>query len=131
MLRKEVIQGPGGRVILMDTITKVVPADVGAIVVAGSHGGTSSAAFALEVALHLVVFNDAGVGKDNAGIAALAMCQAKGMAAVAVAHASARIGDAQDMWDAGVIAHVNDAARLLGMDAGESLRVALQRLVGP
>ena len=39
------------------------------------------------------VFNDAGIGLDDAGIAGLSRLQSIGMAAVAVSHASARIGD--------------------------------------
>ena len=72
MLKKEVGRGPGGAILIMDSITKVAPADHGAVVVSASHGGASSGEFALEVPLKLVFFNDAGVGKDQAGIAALA-----------------------------------------------------------
>ena len=129
MLKKEVARGPGGSVLVMDSITKVEPGDEGAVVVSASHGGASSGEFALEVPLKLVFFNDAGVGKDNAGIAALAMLQAHGVAAGAVAHTSARIGDAQDMWDCGVVSHVNQAARVLGLAPGDALKQALQRLV--
>ena len=78
MLKKEVAKGNGGRVIVMDSITKVSPEDKDAIVVCASHGGTSSGEFALEVPLKAVIFNDAGVGKDNAGIAALDMLQKRG-----------------------------------------------------
>jgi uncharacterized protein YunC (DUF1805 family) len=130
MLKREVAAGPGGRVLLMDSITLVTPEDEGAIVVSASHGGTSSGEFALEVPLKAAFFNDAGVGKDEAGIAALAMLERAGVAAGAVAHMSARIGDAQDMWDHGVISHVNEAARALGLAPGQRLREALQRLVG-
>jgi hypothetical protein len=128
MLKKEVERGPGGAVLLMDSITKVVPADKGAIVVSASHGGASSGEFALEVPLKLVFFNDAGVGKDDAGIAALAMLQKRGVAGGAVAHTSARIGDSQDMWDHGTISYLNDAARALGLAVGQPLREALRRV---
>lgn len=73
MLKKEVQRGPAGSILIMDSITKVTPQDIGAIVVSASHGGASSGEFALEVPLKAVFFNDAGVGKDNAGIAALTM----------------------------------------------------------
>jgi uncharacterized protein YunC (DUF1805 family) len=129
LLKLEVERGPGGAVLIMDSITQVVPDDKGAIVVCASHGGTSSGEFALEVPLRLVFFNDAGVGKDRAGIAALAMLQARGVAAGSVAHTSARIGDAQDMWQHAVVSHLNQAARSLGLAVGERLRDALQRLV--
>ena len=130
MLKKEVARGPGGSVLVMDSITKIEPEDEGAVVVSASHGGASSGEFALEVPLKLVFFNDAGVGKDNAGIAALAMLQAHGVAGGTVAHTSARIGDAQDMWDCGVVSHVNQAARVLGLAPGHTLKQALQRLIG-
>jgi thiazole synthase ThiGH ThiG subunit len=129
MLKKEVECGPNGRVILMDSITKVTAEDKGAVVVSASHGGASSGEFALEVPLAAVFFNDAGVGKDNAGIVALAMLQRRGVAAGAVSHTSARIGDAQDMWDNGVISHVNEAAQSRGLAPGQPLRQALTKLV--
>jgi hypothetical protein len=129
MLKKEVVSGRGGRVILMDSITKVAGEDKGAIVVCASHGGTSSGEFALEVPLKLVVFNDAGVGKDNAGIAALDMLQKHGVAGAAVAHTSGRIGDSLDMWENGILSHVNEAARKLGLSTGAKVRDSLGALV--
>ena len=128
MLKKEVAQGPRGRVLIMDSITKVTPQDKGCMVVSASHGGASSGEFALEVPLHGVFFNDAGVGKDDAGIASLQMLQARGVAGGTVSHLSARIGDSQDMWDHGVVSHVNAAARTLGIEPGQSMRETLTRL---
>jgi len=116
------------RVWLMDTITKVTPDDAGSIVVSGSHGGTSSGSFALAAPLKLAVFNDAGVGKDGAGIAALDMLQARGCAAATVAHTSARIGDARDTWEHGMVSHINAAAHALGVRPGQALREAVRRL---
>lgn len=129
MLKKQVAKGKGGQVILMDSITKVTPEDKGSIVVCASHGGSSSGEFALEVPLKLVVFNDAGVGKDKAGIAALEMLDKRGVAGAAVAHTSGRIGDSLDMWENGVLSHVNAAARKLGLADGARVREALTRLV--
>ncbi len=129
MLKKQAAQGQLGKVILMDSITKVSKEDEGQVVVSASHGGSSSGEFALEVPLKAVFFNDAGVGKDDAGIAALQMLQARSIAGGTVSHLSARIGDSQDMWDHGVISHLNDAARALGLSVNERLDVALKRLV--
>ena len=131
MLKSVVASGNGGRVIAVDSITMVTPEDAGAIVVSGSHGGTSSGAFALEVPLRAAFFNDAGVGKDAAGIAALRMLQARGIAAGTVAHTSARIGDSRDTWENGVISHCNAAARDLGCSPGASLSAVLMELVLP
>jgi hypothetical protein len=129
MLKKEVAKGKGGRVILMDSITKVTPEDKGSMVVCASHGGTSSGEFALEVPLKVVIFNDAGVGKDNAGIAALEMLDKHGVAGGTVAHTSGRIGDSMDMWENGVLSHVNAAARKLGLSDGARVKEVLSRLV--
>ena len=129
MNRSVVMKGPGGAVLLLDSITRVAPEDAGAIVVSASHGGVSSATFALEVPLKAVFFNDAGVGKDAAGIAALEMLQARGVPCGTVAHTSARIGDAADTWACGVLSHLNACARGLGLAEGEGLREAVGRLV--
>jgi hypothetical protein len=119
----------GGRIIVMDSITKLTPDDAGAIVVSASHGGVSSGEFALAFPLTAVFFNDAGVGKDNAGIAALEMLQKRGIAAGTVSHSSARIGDSADMWSNGVISHVNPAARKLGLKPGSDLRTILIQII--
>lgn len=129
MLKKEVARGPGGRVLIMDSITKVTPDDAGAMVVSASHGGASSGEFALDLApLRLAFFNDAGVGKDDAGIASLAMLQERGVAGGTVSHTSARIGDAQDTWESGVVSHVNDQALALGIRPGQRLKTILAQI---
>ena len=129
MLKVQIEQSHGRRVILMDSITKLTPDDAEAIVISASHGGASSGEVALAVPLKVVFFNDAGVGKDNAGIVALDMLEASGVAAGTVAHTSARIGDSRDMWESGVISHVNSTARKLGLVPGKALRAALMELV--
>jgi hypothetical protein len=121
--------------LLVDSITEAVDSGAGRIVVSGSHGGLSSGRYALQAKPALVVFNDAGVGKRAAGIAALALLQDAGIAACAVAHSSACIGQAQSTLDDGVISHCNPSAAALGLSAGqplrEALREALRRLTSP
>ena len=130
MLKKVVAEGRGGRVVIMDSITKVTAEDTGSVAVSASHGGASSGEFALDLApLRMAVFNDAGVGKDEAGIAALAMLQARGVGGATVSHTSARIGDAQDTWDHGVVSHANAIAQGLGLKPGSRLCDVLRRLV--
>lgn len=116
-----------GRVLLVDSITQLDADDAGAVVVSGSHGGVSAAGYALAWPLALVVFNDAGIGKDEAGVAALALLQAQGRAAATVAHTSARIGDARDAWVHGVVSRVNAAAAAGGLAPGQRLAEALPR----
>ena len=114
--------------LLFDSITEAVGRGAGRVVVTGSHGGASAGRFAVQAAPRLAVFNDAGVGKDAAGIAALPLLQASGIAACAVAHASARIGEARSTLDDGVISFVNAAAAAMGLAPGRRLCDALELL---
>ena len=106
---------------LVDSITEAVGRGAGEVVVSGSHGGVSSARFAAAAQVRVAVFNDAGVGRERAGIAGLALLQAEGIAACTVSHDSARIGDAASTLRDGVISHVNAAAAALGASAGVRL----------
>src|SRR5512140_3396213 len=112
---------PPGDVVLLDSVTEVTAEHSRCVVVTGSHGGQSAGRYASAVRARLYVFNDAGIGKDGAGVAALAMLDAAGQPAVAVAHTTARIGEALDTWCGGVISRVNDAARGAGYEAGQAL----------
>ena len=129
-MKQSVAQGPRGCVVLMDSITQVEPQDAGSVIVSASHGGTSSGRFALEVPLALVFFNDAGVGKNGAGIAALEMPEQHRIPAACVAHTSARIGDARDMWEHGVVSSVNASALRAGIAPGDKVAAAARRYVG-
>jgi len=120
----------GHRLVVVDSITEITPACAGALVVSGSHGGRSSGGYALAVPLALACFNDAGVGKDRAGIVALDLLDHAGVPAIAVGHVSARIGDAPDAWHHGIISHVNAAASTCGLRPGDLLRVAVERAFG-
>ena len=115
-------------VVLMDSISTVSQEDGGQIVVSGSHGGRSSGEFAVRHPLAACFLNDAGVGKDDAGIAALGMLDALARPCAAYDSNSARIGDAQDAWDNGVISFVNQAAASLGFAAGEPVSSAVRRV---
>ena len=113
------------RILLLDSITWIAEGDAGHIVVSGSHGGRSAGEYAVRWPLALCCLNDAGVGKDRAGIVALDMLEARGTPAIAYGHMSARIGDARDAWEHGVVTHVNAPARALGAAPGQALRDAI------
>src|SRR3954465_6399805 len=119
MLKRVMGQRGGRKVIAMDSISYIDETDAGHIIVSASHGGQSSAKYAGSQNLAAVFFNDAGVGKGGAGIAALAMLK---VPAGTVSHLSARIGDADDTWKHGVISHLNEAARKIGLKDGERLK---------
>jgi len=113
---------------LVDSITQLGSADAGCLAVSGSHGGISSARYALAARPLLSVFNDAGVGRDDAGIAALPLLQQQGLAACTVGHASARIGEARSTLDDGIVSHANPLALALGVRPGERCKVSIRRL---
>jgi hypothetical protein len=116
---------------IVDSITELNPVDAGCVAVSGSHGGLSSARYALAARPLLSVFNDAGAGLDNAGLAALDFLQVHGLAACVVAHHSARIGEAQSTLTSGLVNGVNAAASGLGIQAGWTCQRAVDFLVTP
>jgi len=98
---------------LIDSITQIT-ADMGnAVIISGSHGGVSSASYVVDAPNKpfAVFFNDAGVGKDRAGIEALRILDELQVLAFAYAHDSARIGQAQDGLDHGIVTHINAQAQ--------------------
>ncbi len=107
---------------LVDSITQLGPEDAGCIAISGSHGGVSSGRFAIAARPLLSVFNDAGIGLDRAGIAALELLQSEGLAACTVSHDSARIGYATSTFEEGIVNHVNALAAALGITPGVALR---------
>jgi hypothetical protein len=117
------------RLRVVDSITELDATDAGCIAVSGSHGGISSARYALAARPLLSVFNDAGVGKNAAGIAALDFLQAHGLAACTVAHDSASIGLAHSSLEDGVVSHANDLARARGVLLGQTCRAVVNALV--
>lgn len=96
------------------SVTDLTPACAGAHVVVGSHGGAITARYALLHGVASVIFHDAGIGRNDAGVASLALLDAAAIPAAAVGHLSARIGDPADMLLRGRITRFNRAAAALG-----------------
>ena len=115
-------------IVAAESTTQLAPEVRGAVLVVGSHGGIIAAYLAASAGARAVVFNDAGVGRDAAGIAGLAYLERIGTAAATVAHTSARIGDGADGLERGVVSHVNALAAALGVVAGMRCRTAAERL---
>ena len=90
----------------------------GQVLVTGSHGGLIAAAYAAQARVRAAIFNDAGRGRDDAGVAGLAALDRIGIAACAVAHTSARIGDAADAFARGMVSACNAAAAACGVAPG-------------
>ena len=58
-------------ILTADSITRIGPEAKGAVVVNGSHGGVYAAYVAAKLGVAAAIFNDAGIGRDEAGIAGL------------------------------------------------------------
>jgi hypothetical protein len=122
-------EGPP-RVVCIDSASLVKTEDVGQIVITGSHGGLIGGhrEKAFNVRALAVVFNDAGVGIDQAGIGRLDPLNERGVAAVTVAHTSARIGDSRSTYYDGIISHANQLAIKFGEFLGVKARDFVERV---
>jgi len=109
---------------IADSITRIGEEARGAVVVNGSHGGIYAAYLAAKLGVAAAVFNDAGVGREDAGISGLGYLAGFGVAAAAVGHMTARIGDGADMMARGVVTHANPLAATLGCRRGMACREA-------
>lgn len=95
---------------------------------AGSHGGIIAGMLAAQARVHAVILNDAGVGKDAAGIASLGLLESIGMAAATVDRRSAPMGKAELALASGLISHANYHALASGVRPGDRCHDAAQKL---
>lgn len=102
------------------------------VLVSGSYGGIYNAYNAAKWELRGVVLNDAGVGKNDAGIDGLPYLDEVGLAAATADAWTCHIADGDDMLANGVVSHVNKSAAALGCKAGQTVReCALLMRAGP
>jgi uncharacterized protein YunC (DUF1805 family) len=113
---------------LLNSITDADATLGGAVVLTGSHGGLYPAAVASHAGLRAAIFNDAGIGLDEAGLAGVKALAGVSMAGAAVDCMSACIGSADDMMENGVISFANDVAADLGVAPGMTVADAIERL---
>jgi hypothetical protein len=119
---------PKPQIIAEASVTKLDARHRDAVLVAGSHGGVFAGFLAAKAGVRAVILNDAGVGRDQAGISSLPYLEKIGMAAATVGHMSARIGEGIDMMARGIITHANAVAARVGVRAGQSCAEAAERL---
>jgi hypothetical protein len=121
-----VLEVGGYRVLAMDSVSFADAGDAGHVIVTGSHGGVSAGEYAAGVKPLLAVCNDAGVGKNAAGVAGMQALADLDIAALTVAHTSARIGDGMDVWTSGRVSYVNPVAARAGFAVGDRLSSAVE-----
>lgn len=115
-------------VLVHDSVVKLPPEADGAVVIGGSHGAVYAAYMSAKFGCRAAIHHDAGIGKDEAGVGGLAYADGLGMAMAAVATASARIGDGQDMYARGIISRANVLAAKWGVRPGMSCKEAAELL---
>jgi len=98
------------------------------VVVSGSYGGRYNAFNAAKWPVRAVIMNDAGIGKDNAGIVGLGFLDQIGLAAATADAQTCHIGDGDHMLAHGIISHVNRTAAALGCAPGQSVRDCAERM---
>jgi hypothetical protein len=94
---------------------------VGNVLVSGSYGGEYNAWHALRKGARAVILNDAGVGRNAAGISGLAWLDRLGVAGAVADCMTCHIGDGEHMLAQGRISHVNRAAGRLGAAVGQTV----------
>jgi hypothetical protein len=105
-----------------DTVTALDARHAGQVLIGGSHGGVYAGYLAAKAGVRGVILHNAGIGKDQAGIGALAYLAELGMPAAALDHRSARIADGRNQLARGIVSHVNEIAAALGCAPGQSCR---------
>ena len=112
--------------------SQVAAANRGHVVVSGSYGGEYNAFHAARWGIRGVVLNDAGIGRDRAGVRGLDYLDGVGLAAATADCMTCHIADGDHMLAHGRISHVNRAAAALGCAVGQSVRDCAERMrAGP
>jgi hypothetical protein len=127
---QKIIKGSGNRkIVIADSAADMDESTKGDVFVDGSHCGINVGEMTLHGEVGAMIGNDAGMGKNDAGIAALAMCDEKGIPSAAVAAMSAKIGSGMSTYEQGQISVVNETAKKLGISAGMSTKEAADKLL--
>jgi hypothetical protein len=125
-----IIKQSGNRkIVVADSAAAMDESTKGDVFVDGSHCGVNVGEMTLHSGVGAMIGNDAGMGKNDAGIAALKMCDEKGIPAAAVAAMSAKIGSGMSTYEQGQVSVVNEAAKKLGVSVGMSAREAADKLL--
>lgn len=118
-------------VILLDSLGDLQPGNTSPILVCGSHCGDNGT-FARKLKnchVKAVFLNNAGVGKNQAGIRGLTHYEAENILACAVSHNSAEIGIARDTWESGIISHTSTQAKEAGIQIGDAVKEAVAKII--
>jgi hypothetical protein len=112
------------RIVIADSATAMDESNKNDVFVDGSHCGINVGKLALHIGIRGMIGNDAGLGKDNAGVAGLKLLEENGIPAASVSCESARIGSGISTYEEGKISVANTDAQKMGITAGMSAKEA-------
>ena len=123
-----------GRAIVIDSPREfdasLVPIDPAHdVLVHGAYMAEAVAVSLLRRGLRGIIGVDAGIGRNDAGVAGLAVADALGVPAAAVSVYSCEMCDGRSVWTQGVISRVNAAAAALGAEPGQGVPAAAERML--
>lgn len=118
-------------VVLLDSLGDLQAGNASPILVCGSHcgGNRDLARHVRNCHVKAVFLNNAGVGKNHAGIRGLIHYEAENIIACAVDNNSAEIGISHDTWESGIISHISSQAEALGIQIGDSVKEAVAKII--
>ena len=127
--KQKVVKESGkARLIIVDTTSDVHEGNDTDVIVTGSHSGINSCEYLAGHNIKGAIGNDAGMGKENAGIAGMEILEEQGIPAAAVSCLSARIGNGTSTYEQGKISAVNETGKKLGITIGMSAREAADKM---
>ena len=125
-----IIKQSGDRkIVVADSVTAASDENRGDILVCGSHCGANVGQIAVAGKIGAMIGNDAGMGKNNAGISGFEICDAHGIPVAAVASMSAMIGSGVSTYEEGTVSAVNIKAVEFGVSEGMSAKQAAARFL--
>ncbi|MEI7783021.1 MAG: hypothetical protein WCK08_01455 [Betaproteobacteria bacterium] len=108
----------GRQVVCTDSIAFALPEDVRNVLVTAGHTGRSAVPYLLKAKPHGFICSDGGKGREDAGMAGLALVEAEGLAGATVDARRARMGDGLSSYHDGIISACNALARAAGVQVG-------------
>ena len=125
--QQKVVKTTGkSRIIIVESSSDVNESNSRDIIVTGSHHGSGS--HLAKYKIKGVIGNDAGKGKQDAGIAGFKLLDEHGIPAAAVSNMTAKIGNGNSTYEQGKISAVNEIARKLGISEGMSAKDAADKM---
>lgn len=124
-----VYEGPEGRILLVDSVSQLNESHCGTLVVGGSHCAHTTLYRTAKLGLKGIFQNDAGIGKDRQGVSGLPLYDQLGIPAAAVDSMTAKIGNARDAWESGILSVVNDTAKIIGLKVGMTVQEAACKIL--